>query len=214
MNKKLAAGVAVTVAVTSIAANLAFKPEEPLHDPGYWEIRTRYVEPGDEEDAAVEYTEPEELGRRDRLRIWLLKLPVPIKALFLLPLWALGALPVALGTALVSALSPVWAQALSFVLQAALLLGVFCVVYKLIFPKRKLKELFSRKNRRWLLIGAAALTVVNFALSCAWPGWSLARALLMAVAAFGILCLLWRRICGKLQAPEPGVIRTRLSLEA
>ena len=214
MNKKAAAGVAVAVAVASVATNLAFQPDELLHDHAYLESHTRYIQMDDDgDDTLWEYTEPEELGKKDQLRTWLLKLPVPVKALLLLPLWALGALPVALGTALGSALSPVWAQVLGFVLQAALLVGVFALVYKLIFPNRKIKELFSRKNRRWLLLGAAALTIVNFALSCAWPGWSVVRALLMAAAAFGILCLLWHRICGRLKGPEPGVVRTKLSLE-
>ena len=172
VNRKLAAGVAVTVAVASIATNLAFQPEELLHSHTYLENHIRYVQEDDGDGTLFEYTEQEKLGKKDQLRLWLLKLPVPVKALFLLPLWALGAVPVALGTALAGALSPIWAQLLGFVLEAGLLTGVFCLVYKLIFPKRKLRELFRKKNRRWILAGAAALTAVNFALSVAWPGWS------------------------------------------
>ena len=41
MNKKVAAGVAVTVAAASIATNLAFQPDELLHDHAYLEAHTR-----------------------------------------------------------------------------------------------------------------------------------------------------------------------------
>ena len=107
-----------------------------------------------------------------------------IKALFLLPLWALGAIPVAIGTGIVSGLAPIWGQILSFVLQAAVLVGVFCGVYKLVFPNRKLTELFKKKNRRWLLLGAVAVTGLNFILSAAWPGWSILRVILMTAGGF------------------------------
>ncbi len=213
MNKKVMAGVAATVAVASIATNLAFTPDELLHDQAYLESHTRYIQLDDQGEYEIEYSEPEELGRKDTLRTWLLKLPVPIKALFLLPLWALGAVPVAVGTGIFSALSPIWAQVVSFLLQAGVLVGVFCAVYKLIFPNRKIRELFQKKNRRWLLLGAFGVTALNFILAAAWPGWSIARVILMIAAGFGVLCLLWKRICGKLKGPEPGIIRTKLKLE-
>lgn len=213
MNKKVAAGVAAVVAAASVATNLAFQPDELLHDHAYLESHTRYMQMDDQGEYDIEYSEPEELGRKDTLRTWLLKLPVPIKALFLLPLWALGAIPVAIGTGLFSALSPIAAQIASFLLQAAVLVGVFCGVYKLLFPDRKIKELFKKKNLRWLLLGAVAVTGLNFALSAAWPGWSIVRVALMAVGGFGVLCLLWRRICGRLKGPEPGVVHTKLKLE-
>lgn len=213
MNKKVAAGVAATVAIASIATNLAFTPDELLHDQAYLESHTRYMQMNDQGEYEIEYSEPEELGKKDSARTWLLKLPVPIKALLLLPLWALGAIPVAIGTGIFSALSPIWAQVVSFLLQAGVLVGVFCAVYKLIFPNRKVRELFQKKNRRWLLLGALGVTALNFILAAAWPGWSVARVIIMIVAGFGVLCLLWKRICGKLKGPEPGVVHTKLKLE-
>lgn len=213
MNKKVAAGVAVTVAVASVATNLAFQPDELLHDHAYLESHTRYMQAGDLQEAEIEYTEPEELSRNDTLRTWLLKLPVPIKALFLLPLWALGAVPVAIGSSLLSGVSPILSHILSFVLQAAVLVGVFCAAYKLIFPNRSVKELFQKKNRRWLLLGAAAITGADMLLGLFWSGWSAVRIILLVAGGFGILCLLWYRICGKLKGPEPGVVRTKLKLE-
>ncbi len=213
MNKKVAAGVAVTVAVASVATNLAFQPDELLHDHAYLEAHTRMIQLDELGEAEIEYTEPEELNKTDTLRTWLLKLPVPVKALFLLPLWALGAIPVAIGTGLFSALSPVWSYVASFLLQAAVLVGVFCAAYKLIFPDRSIKELFKKKNRRWLLLGAALVTGADMLLGVFWSGWSAVRVILLVSGGFGVLCLLWHRICGKLKGPEPGIVHNKLKLE-
>lgn len=214
MNKKIAAGVAATVAAASIATNLAFEPDELLHSAAYLDSHTRIMQTAQLGEMEIEYTEPEEPTRQDQLRTWLLKLPVPIKALFLLPLWALGAIPVAIGTAALSAVSPLLAHILSFVLNAGILFGVFCLVYKLLFPNKKISELFkNKKNRRWLLFGVIAVTGVDLVLAQFWSGWSFVRVIVLVAAGFGILCLLWKRICGKFKAPEPGIVRTKLKLE-
>ena len=213
MNKKVAAGVALTVAVTSIAANLAFEPGELTHSAAYLESHTRYMQQGELGEYTVEYSEPEELGKKDALRTWLLKLPVPVKALILLPLWALGAIPVAIGTGLFSAVSPILAQVASLLLQVGVFLGIFCAVYKLVFPHRKVTELFKKKNRRWLLLGAVTVTSANFAMGIIWPQWSVVRVVLTVVLGFAVLCLLWRRICGRLKMPERKMVQRRLELE-
>lgn len=214
MNKKVAAGVAAAVAAASIATNLSFDPDELIHSAAYLDSHTKQIQVSELGEMEIEYTEPEEPSRQDQLRTWLLKLPVPIKALFLLPLWALGAIPVAIGTAALSAVSPVWAHILSFLLNAGVLFGVFCLVYKLIFPDKKLTELFkNKKNRRWLLFGVIAVTSADMLLGIFWSGWSFARVIILVGVGFGVLCLLWSRICGKLKGPEPKIRRTKLKLE-
>jgi hypothetical protein len=213
MNKKVAAGVAVTVAVASVATNLLVEPDELLHSAQYLETHTRYVEQNQQEEFEIEYTEPEEPTRTDTVRSWLIRLPVAIKALILLPLWALGAIPVAIGTGALSALAPIWAQVAGFLLQAGVLVGLFCLVYKLVFPNRSVKELFKKRNFKWILLGAVTVTLANFLLAQVWAGWPIVRVVLLLAVGFGVLCLLWHRICNKLRPPEPGIIRNRLTLE-
>jgi hypothetical protein len=211
--KKVAAGVAVTVAIASVLTNLLVEPDELLHSAQYLENHTRYMEQNQQEEFEIEYTEPEEPTRVDTVRSWIIRLPVAIKALILLPLWAIGAIPVAIGTGVFSALAPIWAQVVGFLLQAGVLAGVFCLVYKLIFPNRSVKELFKKKNFRWIILGAITVTLANFLLGQVWVGWPILRVVLMLVVGFGVLCLLWSRICSKLRPPEPGIIRNRLTLE-
>ena len=214
MNKKVAAGVAAAVAAASIATNLTFDPDELVHSAQYLDSHTRYLQTSELAEMELEYTEPEEPSRADQLRTWLIKLPVPVKSLFLLPLWALGAIPVAIGSAALGAVSPILSGILSFLLNAGILFGVFCLVYKLIFPERKISELFkNKKNRRWLLFGVIAVTGTDMLLNMFWSGWSFVRVIVLVVVGFGVLCLLWKRICGKLPPPEPKIKRTRLKLE-
>lgn len=213
MKKKIAAGVAVTIAAASIATNLLVDAEELVHSAEYLNTHTRAVamEPAVDYDITVE--EEEEKTRVDAVREWIIRLPVVIKTLLFLPLWALGAIPVTIGTAVFSAMAPIWSQIVGVLLQAAVLIGAFAGIYKLVFPKRKVRELFKKRNFKWLLLGAGTVCMANFVLTTAWTGWPILRAVVMTVVGFGVLCLLWYRICHKLKADAPAKVQTRLRLE-
>lgn len=213
MNKKIAAGVAVTLTAASIATNLLVEPEELLHSAEYLAANTKIVDTAVLDDAEITVEEEAEKTRLDAVRAWIIRLPVMVKAVFLLPLWALGAIPVTVGTAVLSALAPIWAQVLGVLMQAGVLVGVFCLGYKLLFPKKKVRELFKKRNFRWLLLGAGSVSVANVLLTTAWSGWAVLRAVVMTVVGFGVLCLLWHRIAKKLQPDEPEMVQTRLKLE-
>lgn len=206
MKKKTAAIVGLSAVTLGLGAgvNMNFTSEELLHN-------TEYLEQHSEADYCIHYTEMSELSKADQLRAAIIRLPVAVKALFLLPLWALGAIPVGLVTGLIgSALASTIA---GLVLQAAVLIGVFCVVYKLLFPDKKLKELFKKRNLKWLLLGAGGVVAGNWVLMEVWPAWTFLRVVLMLGVGGLVLALLWKRICGKFKAPEPHPVETRLLLE-
>lgn len=213
MKKKIAAGIAVSVAAASIATNLLVDADELVHSAEYLNTRTQAVVTETLPVVEITVEEEEEKTRADLLREWIINLPVAVKTLFFLPLWALGAVPVALGTAVASAMAPIWAQVVGVLLQSAVLVGAFAGLYKLVFPKKKVKDLFKKRNLRWLLLGAGIVSVANIVLTTAWSGWPLLRAVGMTVVGFGALCLLWYRICGKLKADTPAKRQTRLQLD-
>lgn len=206
MKKKTAAIVGLGAAVLGLGAgvNANFTSEELLHT-------TEYLREQGEADYSIHYTETVELSRADQLRAAIIRLPVAIKALILLPLWAIGAIPVAVGTALVGL--PIWGTLLGFVLQGAVLVGVFCAVYKLLFPQKKVRDLFKKKNLKWLLAGAGGVVAADWVLAQVWTGWNALRVILMVAVGFGVLCLLWHRLCGKFKAPEAKTVETKLVLE-
>lgn len=210
--KKLAAAAAAAVVLTAgTAVHERFRADELLKSPD----RGTPVEAFERTDTAgptviAELPEEErKLSRADAVRSRFLRLPVWVKSAVLLPLWAVGSLPAALA----SALGPVWSALAAFAVQAAVLMGLFCLAYKLLFPERRVRELFRRKNLRWLLLGAVALTAADMVLAMVWPRWNAVRALLMLAAGFGVLWLLWRRLRGVFRASEPETVRTRLVMD-
>ena len=213
MNKKVAASVAATIAAASIATNLLVDVEELVHSAEYLESHTRAVAMEEGVEVAITVEEEAEKTRLDVVRGWIIQLPVVVKAVFLLPLWALGSIPVTLGTAAVSALAPIWSQIMGVLLQAGILTGVFLGGYKLLFPKRKVKDLFKKRNFRWIALSAGAVSVANVVLTTAWTGWPVARAIAMTVVGFGALCLLWHRLGRKGKEEEPKKVKTKLLVE-
>lgn len=214
MNKKkakAAVGVAAAVLAVGTAVNVAFEPSELIHRADDPASHTQFTQIARAEGETVlaSYSEEERISLGDALRGWFIRLPVSVKSAILLPLWAVGALPAALATAL----SPLWVQLLGLLLQAGILFGLFCGMYKLLFPRRKVRDVFRKKNRRLIFAGALVITAVNVLLGQLWAGWPVLRALLVAGVGFGALCLLYKRICGKFKAPGPDVVKTKLVLE-
>ncbi len=205
MKKKTAAIVGVSAALLSVGAGVheGFEADELLH------TAARLEESGDY-DYSITYTEEGELSRADRIRAAIIRWPLAVKALLLLPLWALGAIPAALISALTG--SAVMGVLVNFLLQTGVLVGVFCLVYKLLFPKKKLKNLFKRRNLRWLFAGAGGAVALNLVLSEIWSGWAFLRVILFLAVGFGVLCLCYRRICGWFKAPEPAPQETKLEI--
>ena len=151
----------------------------------------------------------ERLSLADAIRGWFIRLPVAVKAVLLLPLWALGALP----AALLPVLAPVWDLLSGLGLQLAVLAGVFCLVYKLLFPHKRVRDLFRKKNLKWLFLGAVTVTATDVVLAQLWTGWPVVRVLMLLAVGGGVLGLLWKRLCGRFKAPEPDVVTTRLVME-
>ncbi len=210
MNKRAAAGVAAVVVAAGIGTRASFRADELIHSADYLAAHTQYAPVRAAEGRTLAELESfERMSAADALRARIIRLPVAVKGTLLLPLWALGALPMALGTAL----SPLWGALLGLAVQVGLLLGLFCLVYKLLFPKKKLRELLRRRNLKWLFVGAVTVTAANAALTQLWTGWPVLRAAALSLVGLGVLCLLWKRLCGAFKAPEPETVRTRLVMD-
>lgn len=211
MNKKAKAGVAAAVVAAGVAVNQAFSPSELTHDMAQdAPVQIEEPVPADPDtDVLAAYTEQRRMSRADRVRTAFLRLPGAVKAAVLLPLWTVGALP----AALVTALSPFWRALVGLGLHAAALAAVFALAYKLLFPHKKLRELFRKKNLKWLFLAALLLTAVNVLLGEVWAGWPVLRAALMLAAGYLTLWLLWKRLCARLHGPEAPRVRTEVKME-
>lgn len=134
---------------------------------------------------------------RDRLRAWFLGMPAAVRALVLLPLWAVGQAGVAALSALWSALAPVWQVLLGVLLNALLLIAVFAIVYKLLFPNRSLKELFTKKRWIPLVCSALALAVADAVLRATVDGYAPVALIVKLALGFGALLWCAYRLFGK-----------------
>ncbi len=209
--RKVAAGVAAVTLAAGVGVYDNYTLEELL---GQGEVPAPHIEQAPEylepTDVLAETEEPERLSRRDQLRAGFLRRSALVKSACLLPLWAVGAIP----AALLTAAGPLWTLFGGFLLQLGLLMGVFALAFKLLFPHKKLRELFRRKNWKWLFLGAFTVTAANVLLGSLWSDWPAVRALVLAAVGLGTLALLWKRLCGKFAPPEPGVVKTRLVMDS
>ena len=202
--KRIAAGAAGVAAAAGMLVNAAvsdpatlLKTEEtetfdPSHVQAVGEIEHRRYILETEKDAP--------LTLRERVCLRLQSMPLPVRALVLLPLWGIGEVLIALLTALWQ--SPVGQAVLHFLLESGLLVGLFALVWKLLFPHVPLRKIFSRKSLPWLIAGAAVITVADGLLGVWWDQWKIWRVVLLAVVGFVVLIVLWRRILDKLPSPK------------
>ena len=135
-------------------------------------------------------------GFANRLRALLLSQPVAVRALLLLPLWCVGRAGIAGLALLLRALAPVWQMVLGVLLNALLLIGLFALVYKLLFPNRSLKALLKKKNWIALACASVVLSVADALLRRHWPDYAPVSIGIRLGLGFLVLALLCRRMLG------------------
>lgn len=134
---------------------------------------------------------------RARLRGLFLAEPSILRGVILLPFWAAGKALLTLLSLLFTALSPVWQVLLVVLFNALLLFGLFALVYKLLFPNKRLRDLFTKRNILLLAAGSLMLSAADAVLRAFWEEYrpvSVAVKLILALVVLSLLC--WR-IFGK-----------------
>ncbi|MBR4907342.1 MAG: hypothetical protein IKZ44_10905 [Clostridia bacterium] len=159
----------------------------------------------------VETDEYEPYTLRERICLRIQSLPLPVRALVLLPLWGIGEVLTVLLSALWS--SPVGQFLLHFLLEIALLVGLFALVWKLLFPHVPLRKVFSKKTFPWLIVGALLIAAADALLAYYWEPWKVWRIVLLAAVGFGVLLLLYHRIMDKLPLPKARKRKVELVVE-
>lgn len=194
INKRAAAAVAASVASAGIVVGGLFSyPGElmgqdavgpavvavPLTDDGA---------AGDDGGDAAQAPEEKRRGVRDRLRLWLLRLPPWLRASVGVPLWGLGWLLITVASALwTPLLSPVLGAALKFLCVAALLVAVLCVSLKAAFPQLRLRDVVNRRSVSTVLLGLALVAVAGVALDIFYPQGESLRELVRWGGGFAVL---------------------------
>ena len=180
--------VALLTAASVMTGSLFDTPSALVPDDGSPAIvynMTTGLDGADDDDAGVTEDESEETRRRGGIRAILrariLQLPLLVRLLVILPIWALGKVLLAAAGAAWPLLSPVLGKVAGFALMLALLIGSFVLAAKAVFPDLPIKKLLSRRSLVALLLGAAGLSVVDAVLGAAWADYEQAKNIVLSV---------------------------------
>lgn len=196
--KKLTAAAAGVVAAVSVAVASAVPAPSELFR-GAEQTPAVQIAAKDSDRRARKTAAP---TLAERLRARFFKQPSVVRGLVLLPFWAAGKTLLTLASALLTALAPVWQILLGVLLNALLLFGLFALVYKLLFPNKKLRDLFTKRNILLLAGGSLLLTAADAVLRAFWEDYRPVSIAVKLVLALGVLILLCRRIFGR-RKPQP-----------
>ncbi|HWP22097.1 MAG TPA: hypothetical protein VN417_05070 [Candidatus Cryosericum sp.] len=148
-------------------------------------------------------TNPTKLDRlRARLRGQFLAKPSTVRGVILLPFWAAGKALIALLSLLFTALSPFFQVLLGVLLNGLLLFGLFALVFRLLFPNKRLRDLFTKRNIVLLAAGSLVLAAADAILRAVWDDYRPISVAVKLVLALLVLALLCWRIFGR-RKPRP-----------
>jgi len=190
--KRTAATTAVALlAAASVTTGSLFEtPAALLPDDGAPSIvynMNNGLDGAEDDDAGAVEDESEEKSRRGvraALRQRILQLPLVVRLLVILPLWALGTVILAAAGAAWPLLSPVLGKIAGFALMLALLIGAFVLAAKAVFPDLPVKKLLSRRSLVALILGAAALSLADAILGAAWADYEQAKNIVLSAGFF------------------------------
>ena len=187
----LTATLALLTAASVVTGSLFETPAALLPEDGAPSIvynMNTGLDGAEDDDAGAQEDESEETRRRGGIRAVLrqriLQLPLVVRLLVILPLWALGTVILAAAGAVWPLLSPMLGKVAGFALMLSLLIGAFVLAAKAAFPDLPVKKLLSRRSLVALLLGASALSVADAVLGAAWADYEQAKDIVLSVGFF------------------------------
>ncbi len=159
-------------------------------------VHNTYDKPLDIIDESIEEEDINEVNQKKKKsfkiksRQLLNNLPLPIRIVFLLPLWSLGWISMLV-------FRPVWENLLSgvfseigyWLIQAAILLIIILVSAKIYFPGLPLSKIFNKKTISLIFTLIIALFIVDKILSLNYPAYNDFKHLVKAVSCIAIVII-------------------------
>ena len=208
--KKAAVGVVAAAASASVLVGGAFDSPADLLSPDGDEndnsptpvVHTLSAQTADlVDDGGSDSSDNEEEDRRQRfpaVRRWILGLPIGVRALIGVPLWAIGwAITAGLSLLWQAALAPIGGKILSWVLAAVAAVLVFALTAKALFPNVPWKKILRPRNILLVVIGMAVLGTTDTLLSIFWkdyPPIGQAARLIGGAAMIACACFASRKL--------------------
>ena len=196
MDKKKAAAatMAGVIAASGAAVDTQFDSPADILQNNTPEPVVQNIDTGGDDGTGTQDDRSKQAAQEKKtLRERILELPLAVRVIFVVPLWAVGHVLVMAGGALVTALSPLWNGITSFLMFALLMLALFTVGAKMMFPDLPLRKILNRHTIKGVLIASAGLFVADWGLPLIWPGYVHWKTLVLGILGlFAIIALLLR----------------------
>lgn len=213
MHKTLLKGTTTVLLVASLLTGLAFSgPGEINEDQVSSQLRQApivmdvddYMNTSVDDDDDADEQKNAKVGVVQRFKQAVLNLPASVRLLIITPLWAIG-------TAIMTAVSFLWnvifasplgAFIASFAIGFAVLVGLFAVTAKMLFPNVPLKKILNKRNVLILGIAAVLLSFIDWMAPMYWHQYpAVAAAVKLGVGVFviGTICYRFSKILNPLQ---------------
>ena len=185
--KAVAATLAAMISATGAATEASFEdPADLLQnnkpDPHVEYIGAAADDVTDDDDSAQD-EEKQRVQKKGGgvFREKILELPVAVRAIFILPQWIIGNVVVWAGNLLFAGLSPVLNWALGFVVMALVIMAIFTITAKVLFPDLPLRKILNRHTFKWVLIVSLAASAADVLLGVFWTGYTRYKYIVIAV---------------------------------
>jgi len=148
----------------------------------------------DDEDA----TDEKAKGIRAALRRRILALPRPVRVVVGVPLYMIGCgILQVMDLLWIHLLSPIAGTLVKYLILAAIVFAATAIILKLLYPEKKLKELFTKKNIAGMLISIAAVFGFEKVLDVVWPDHMPWTNLLLFAGGLVVFTILLALLLGK-----------------
>lgn len=150
----------------------------------------------DDEDEDADEKKAEKLGFFTLFRQAVLSLPSPVRILIISPLWLIGTALMTVITFLWNTIfaSPLGAFIASFAVGFAVLVGLYAVTAKTLFPDVPLKDILSKKSLITLGAAAVILSGIDAIAPLFWNKYPALSFLVKLVFGAGIISVLTMRV--------------------
>lgn len=165
LKNRIITGLATISVITGVGVNAVFdSPKEiimsDVPDPTPI-VRTYEPEEPPEVEAEAEPEAPVTEEKRG-VKEWIKGLPLAVRGAVVLPLYGIGAgVTHVLGLFFSGVMAPVLASILKWIVFAAVIWGAIAAVLKLLFPDIPLKKLLSPRLFLYVLLGVAAVQILD-----------------------------------------------------
>ncbi|MBQ3295020.1 MAG: hypothetical protein IJH00_00830 [Erysipelotrichaceae bacterium] len=201
--KKIGLGIMAGLASVSVILGGLFdsaqelKQEYPKTPKAVIESIEDYSEDNLEENERVD-------SFKEKLKKMIYRIPVKVRICFLVPLWALGTVIIALAElAFKTLIAPFAHIILGFLLQTLILFAVIGICIKILFPDLPWSKIFNKKTFLIVIIGSLFMSACDYVVPKFWKDYTLYRNISKFVLGLIVILIVLKPFIKKKLADGP-----------